>query len=166
MKLADVEAILRALNEADARYLIVGGLAVVAHGYVRYTAVVEIVLNLERERPPRDMRVGSDRLQTARAGARRRFCRRNATGIVGDKNMLVFQLMAMNRPDTRLDVFVTEPFDFTAEFQLEHHDQIAGVDVPVIRIETLLAMKREAGRPKDLGDISELEALSEHRRHE
>jgi len=31
MKLADVEAILRALNDAEVRYLIVGGLAVVAH---------------------------------------------------------------------------------------------------------------------------------------
>ncbi len=83
-----------------------------------------------------------------------------------DKNMLVFQLMDTNRPDTRLEVFVTEPFDFTAEFQLDTTTRLRGVDVPVIRIETLLAMKREAGRPKDLGDISELEALSEHRRHE
>jgi len=44
-----VEAILRALNEADVRYLIVGGLAVVAHGYVHYTAGVDIVVDLERE---------------------------------------------------------------------------------------------------------------------
>jgi hypothetical protein len=34
MKLADVEAILRALNDADVRYLIVGGLATIAHGYI------------------------------------------------------------------------------------------------------------------------------------
>src|SRR5438309_11592064 len=49
MKLADVEAILRALNDAEVRYLIVGGLAVVAHGYVRYTHDVHIVINLERD---------------------------------------------------------------------------------------------------------------------
>jgi len=49
MKLADVAAILRALNDADVRYLIVGGLAVIAHGYVRYTADLDIVLRLERE---------------------------------------------------------------------------------------------------------------------
>ena len=56
MKLADVEAILRALNDANVRYLIVGGLAVVAHGYVRYTADVDIVLDLERENTLRAMK--------------------------------------------------------------------------------------------------------------
>ena len=55
MKLADVEAILRALNDADVRYLIVGGLAVVAHGYVRYTADVDLVLDLERDNALRAM---------------------------------------------------------------------------------------------------------------
>ena len=49
MKLADIEVILRALNEAETRYLIVGGIAVVAHGYVRYTADLHIVLQLEPE---------------------------------------------------------------------------------------------------------------------
>jgi hypothetical protein len=37
MKIEDVRTILRALNDANVRYLIVGGLAVVAHGYVRFT---------------------------------------------------------------------------------------------------------------------------------
>jgi hypothetical protein len=55
MKLADVEAILRALNEAEVRYLIVGGLAVVAHGYVRATVDIDIVLHLERENVLRAM---------------------------------------------------------------------------------------------------------------
>jgi hypothetical protein len=34
MKIDDVRTILSALNDANVRYLIVGGLAVVAHGYV------------------------------------------------------------------------------------------------------------------------------------
>ena len=33
MKLASFEAIVRVLNEAETRYLVVGGLAVAAHGY-------------------------------------------------------------------------------------------------------------------------------------
>jgi hypothetical protein len=33
-----IETIVRALNESGVRYLIAGGLAVVAHGYVRFTA--------------------------------------------------------------------------------------------------------------------------------
>ncbi len=41
MERGSVEAIVAALNENQVQYLIVGGLAVVAHGYVRFTADVD-----------------------------------------------------------------------------------------------------------------------------
>ena len=37
VKVRSLEEVFRALQEADARYLVVGGLAVIAHGYVRIT---------------------------------------------------------------------------------------------------------------------------------
>jgi predicted nucleotidyltransferase len=46
MKVDDVRTILRALNDANVRYLIVGGLAVVAHGYVRFTQDIDLVVQL------------------------------------------------------------------------------------------------------------------------
>lgn len=48
MEVRSIEAIVRALNNANVRYLIVGGLAVNAHGYVRLTRAVDIVLALTR----------------------------------------------------------------------------------------------------------------------
>lgn len=94
MKLADVEAILRALNEADARYLIVGGLAVVAHGYVRYTADIDIVLNLERENVIRAMNaleaIGYRPLLPVKGSD---FADENLRrSWIEEKNMLVFQV--------------------------------------------------------------------------
>ena len=47
MEVRSVEAIVSALNKADAKYLIVGGLAVNAHGFVRLTRDVDIVLQLD-----------------------------------------------------------------------------------------------------------------------
>ena len=44
MDRSSVEEILRVLGEYKVRYLIVGGLAVAAHGYVRFTADVDLVL--------------------------------------------------------------------------------------------------------------------------
>ena len=46
VEVRSVEAIIRALNEAKVQYLIVGGLAVNAHGYIRLTRDVDIVLAL------------------------------------------------------------------------------------------------------------------------
>src|ERR1700742_2494656 len=49
MKVTSLEAIFRALNEAKARYLVVGGVAVIAHGYVRLTKDLDLVLDLSTE---------------------------------------------------------------------------------------------------------------------
>ena len=47
MKLASLEAIVCVLNDAGVRYLVVGGLAVNAHGFGRVTFDVDLVIGLE-----------------------------------------------------------------------------------------------------------------------
>jgi hypothetical protein len=49
MEVRSIELIVKTLNDAGVQYLIVGGLAVNAHGFVRLTRDVGIVLRLERE---------------------------------------------------------------------------------------------------------------------
>ena len=46
MEVRSVEAMVRALNTAEVEYLIVGGLAVNAHGYERLTQDVDLVIRL------------------------------------------------------------------------------------------------------------------------
>jgi len=161
MKLADVEAILRALNDADLRYLIVGGLAVVAHGYVRYTADVGIVLDLERDNALRAMNaldaiayrplVPVDAADFADEEKRRVWIR--------EKNMLVFQMRNPDRESTRLDIFVQEPFAFAEEFAQAKWEEVAGIRAPILRYDELIRLKRSSGRPQDLIDIDQLELM-------
>jgi hypothetical protein len=47
MEVRSIEAIVKALNGAKVQYLIVGGLAVVAHGYERLTRNVDLVIGLK-----------------------------------------------------------------------------------------------------------------------
>ena len=161
MKLVDVEAILRALNEAGVEYLIVGGLAVVAHGYVRYTADVDIVLDLERENTLRAMKaldgIGYQPLVPVRAEQFADEQLRESWRT--EKNMIVFQMTNFDRPATRLDLFVSEPFDFKQEYNAAKWEDVAGIPSPVLRLETLIQMKEEAARGKDLGDAGELRKL-------
>ena len=49
MEVRSIETIVRALNGAGVQYLIVGGLAVSAHGYERLTVDVDLVVGLEPE---------------------------------------------------------------------------------------------------------------------
>jgi len=161
MKLADVETMLRALNDANVRYLIVGGLAVVAHGYVRYTRDVDIVVNLEHDNVVRAMealeRIGYRPLapvrgvEFANAESRRKW--------IEEKNMIVFQLRGSDPDSTNLDVFVKEPFAFAEEYGRAKWDEVAGVRAPILRYEELIRLKRASGRPIDLGDIDQLELM-------
>ena len=56
MEVRSIETIVRALNDAKVQYLIVGGLAVNAHGYERLTRAVDLVIGLEPENIIRGLR--------------------------------------------------------------------------------------------------------------
>jgi hypothetical protein len=166
MKVDDVRTILRALNEANVRYLIVGGLAVVAHGYVRFTQDIDLVIQLERENVLRAMNaltaigysplIPVDAAQFADETLRQQW--RN------EKGMIVFQLFNPNRESTRVDVFVSEPFVFAQEFKTAIWHTWGELRAPVVRIETLIAMKEAAGRPQDLADAALLRDILEQQR--
>jgi len=51
MKLASFEAIVHALNGAEVRFIVVGGIAVIAHGYGRTTRDVDLVIQLKPDAP-------------------------------------------------------------------------------------------------------------------
>jgi hypothetical protein len=83
-----------------------------------------------------------------------------------EKQMIVFQMYNPRPDSTRLDLFVTEPFDFEREYAAALWETVAGVPSPVLQMETLMEMKKQAGRPKDLGDLGELEKLLQIRNDE
>ncbi len=159
MKLDHVIAVVKGLNEAGVRYLIVGGLAVNAHGHVRYTNDLDLVIGLE----PANIRLGLDTL--ARLGYRPKIpitseqfanaSLRNEWRIT--KGMVVLNLWNDQSRESPVDVFVSEPFDFSLEHRTARLIPLAdGILAPFVSLPTLLQMKRMAGRPQDLSDIAEL----------
>ncbi|HEV2096014.1 MAG TPA: hypothetical protein VGQ82_05885, partial [Chthoniobacterales bacterium] len=57
MEVRSVEVMVQTLNTANVQYLIVGGLAVNAHGYERLTRDVDLVIGLEPGNVTRGLRV-------------------------------------------------------------------------------------------------------------
>ena len=160
MEVRSVEAIVRALNTAEVEYLIVGGLAVNAHGYERLTQDVDLVIRLAPQNVVRGLRALSEigyRMpipvtpeQFADAANRETWQK--------EKNMTVLRLWSDLYRRTPVGVFVYEPFHFAEEYATAKWEEITkGVEAPVVRCETLIAMKRFAARPQDLADIAELE---------
>lgn len=162
MKLASFEAIVRALNEANVPFIVVGGLAVNAHGYGRQTWDVDLVIRLE----PQAIRAAFGAL--ARLGYRPRVPV-TAEGFADpeqrarwmeERGMTVLNFHSDGHRETPVDIFVAEPFDFEAEYRRALVEEVApGVPVRILCLAALLELKREAGRPQDLADIAELRLL-------
>jgi hypothetical protein len=78
--------------------------------------------------------------------------------------MIALRLWSDAHRRTPIDVFVYEPFDFNVEFASVQRLSIAnGLTAPVVSYATLLAMKKSAGRGKDLLDIQALSKLDSYR---
>ncbi len=166
MEVRSVEAIVRALNDANVRYLIVGGLAVNAHGYERLTVDVDLVIGLERENIIRGLRAldGIDYHMAIPVSPEDFASPKLRETWRKDKGMVVLKLWSDTHRRTPNYVFIYEPFDFAREYaaalkQVVYADQTA----PVVSYQTLLAMKTEAGRDRDLIDIAQLKKLDPYR---
>lgn len=167
MKLSSLEAVTRALNEAGIRYLVAGGLAVNAHGYLRLTRDIDLVLALDSDNIVRAFEalkaagyrplVPITALQFADAALRQKW--------IDEKGMKVLNFFSDAHLETSLDVFVYEPFDFDAEFDASLKGELLpGLEVRFVSIPTLIRMKEAANRPKDVDDIQHLRWILEEQR--
>jgi len=162
VKLAGLETIVRAFNEANIPFIVVGGLAVVAHGYGRQTQDLHLVIRLD----PESIRNAFAALATLGYGPRVPV---TAEGLadpkqrarwIAEKGMTVLNFHSDLHRGTPVDVFVTEPFEFAAEYEAALIQEVAPeVPVRIVQLQTLLRLKQEAGRPQDLADIAELRLL-------
>jgi hypothetical protein len=167
MEVRSIETIVRALNAAKAQYLIVGGLAVNAHGYERFTRDVDLVIGLQRENILRalralqaigyNMRIPVTPEQFADPALRDQWRR--------EKNMVVLQLWSDAHRRTPIDIFVYEPFDFAKELARALRLPVFGSEIaPIVSYAALLKLKKTAGRSQDLTDIEKLRKLAPYRK--
>jgi len=166
MEVRSVEDIIRALNEAKVQYLIVGGLAVNAHGYERLTQDVDLVIRLTPENIVCGLRaLGGIGYRMPIPVTPEQFAdAANRETWQKEKNMTVLRLWSDLHRRTPVYVFVYEPFGFAEEYKAAKREEVTkGVEALVVRCETLIAMKRLAARPQDLADIAELERIQKLR---
>jgi predicted nucleotidyltransferase len=162
MTKSDFHLIAKALRDAEIPFLVVGGIAVVEHGYGRNTIDVDVVIRLAPdviERAFRSLEQIGYRPNVPITAAQ--FADPTVRGrLLEEKDMKVLNFWSDEHRETPLDVFVTEPFDFAIEYERAIEREVApGLTVRIVSLETLLEMKRAAKRPKDLADIDELSLL-------
>lgn len=162
MKSSSVAALVQSMNDHQVQYVIAGGLAVVAHGHVRFTADVDILLILRPENLTRAIAAFESLEYKPRApvpiaelldpAARRRW--------KSEKNMIVFSLSSARHPLTEVDLFIDPPLDVAAAVGRAVQFEIAkGVTAPICALDDLIHLKKLSGRPLDLQDIAALKKI-------
>ncbi len=134
-----------ALNAAGARYLVIGGVACILHGYVRATKDVDILIERTLDNARRVLQ-GLEGIGYgfAREWLPEEILRKPIT-VIGD--------------DPAVDIF-------TVAWSVKYDDAIArsstvdagGVAIPLVGLDDLIASKRTA-RPQDIADVAVLEEI-------
>jgi hypothetical protein len=159
MKLEALIKLFHELNTAGVRYLVAGGLAVIAHGFTRLTMDVDIVVSLEQENVKRALNLFTTMGYQPKIPVpilEFVFPEKRAIWI-SEKNMVVFSLFSNDPVMPPLDIFASEPFDFNAECEkAEAYEIDTEVWIPIVSLETLISMKKQANRDKDKIDIIQL----------
>lgn len=166
MKVSTFEAVAEALNRAGVRYLVAGGLAVNAHGYVRLTQDIDLAVQLDPENilPAFAALAGLGYRPIVPVTASQFADPAQRATWARDKGMVVLNFHSEIHRTATVDIFVSLPFDFAKAYDEALRAEMAPGVVRFVSIETLIAMKQLANRPRDRDDIEHLRVILEERR--
>jgi uncharacterized nucleotidyltransferase DUF6036 len=148
-------ALLQRLVAGEVDFVVVGGLAAVVHGSATITRDLDITYAPEADNLDRLGRVLVD------LGARLRGVTDDVPFVPDGRILRHTRLLTLDTPDGWIDLLAQPDGSPSYERLRERawRTELAGVTVWVASLEDLIAMKKAAGRPKDLVAVEELEAI-------
>jgi hypothetical protein len=158
--MTDFARLLQSLTADQVEFIIIGGFAATAHGSARITFDLDVVYRRTPEnmaRLERALEPLSPYLRGAPRGLPFHF------DVATIERGLNFTL-ATSAGD--LDLLGEAAGGGTYDVLLAHSEvrALLGLECWFVNLETLIRLKRAAGRPKDFEMVAELEALAEERR--
>jgi hypothetical protein len=158
MKTADL---LQSLYDEQVQYVLVGGLAVQLHGFMRSTFDIDLVLAMNDENLVRFIAV-ANRYGLVPTNPVPIDSLRNASQIDQwhrEKGMLAFALREPHIGGSVVDVLVRPDVPFDKLMANAVAGELFARKVWIASIDDLLTMKRSANRPKDQLDVVALEKI-------
>jgi predicted nucleotidyltransferase len=147
--------LLRRLVDGGVDFVVVGGVAAVAHGSAMFTQDLDISYASDQENLNRLGRVLVD------LDARLRGVTDDVPFIPDGETLRRTRVLTLDTPLGWIDL-LAQPDGAPMYDRLRERatrETIADVEVQVASLEDLIAMKKAAGRPKDLVAVEELEAI-------
>jgi predicted nucleotidyltransferase len=144
----DFGRILEDLNTAGVRYVVVGGIALICHGVVRATRDVDVVFD------PAPANLEAIRMLISAWGATR-----PDGSPLADDSLSPDRSMHLSMSYGDLDLLSEQVASVSFADLLDRSEirRIDGVEASICSLADLVALKRAAGRQRDLADLSDLE---------
>jgi predicted nucleotidyltransferase len=141
--------ILGDLNRVGVRYVLIGGIALIRHGVVRATRDVDVILAPEPEN-----------LERLRALIAEWPATRPDGSPVPDDAVAPGRTIHLATPHGELDLLAERlpPLSFAELSARAETRRVDGVEALICSLADLVALKRIAGRERDLVDLHDLEA--------
>lgn len=150
----DPARVFAVLDRHQVDYLTIGAFAVIAHGYVRATADIDVVANQERQNLTR-LAAAFNELNARLRGVDADLLDIDPTDPRTLATGASFTLDTDAGPvDYLNDVPGADSYDAMRARAVD--TEAAGVAVRVVGLDDLIRMKRASGRPQDLRDIANL----------
>ena len=149
------------LNMAGVRYVVVGGLATVLHGYARLTADVDLAVDLAPEEATKMIQVLVARgFRPQVPVLPEEFANPTVREVwFRDKHMWAFSLVDPANPMRVVDLLLKPEIPFEELLARSQEVMLNRTKIRIASIDDLIALKRQAGRPQDLTDIEQLQAI-------
>ncbi len=152
------EKIFRNLNKEKVSYIVVGGVAVNLHGYIRFTGDLDLLVLLNEKNIQKMDKVMKKLKYFPRLPVSIYELGNQAkvNKWLKEKNLKAFTFMPPKNNPLEIDIIIEESLKFDAIAKNRVLKKISNVTIPVVSIVDLLKMKRRAGRANDLQDIEAL----------
>lgn len=151
----------RELQKHDVRYVVVGGLAVVLHGYARATVDVDLVLALDEANLSRFLKTAQAlQLKPSLPVKIEALC--DAAQVdewVREKHMIAFALRSPSPTAPTIDIIVRPKIPFGDMYANRVQKTLEDVTVALASIDDLIVLKTGTGRLRDEYDVRILTEL-------
>lgn len=155
------EQVFKALNKYKVDYMVVGGVAVNLHGFLRFTSDLDLLLlldekNLEKMNTVMKELKYSERLPVSIMSLKDHI---QVKKWLKEKNMKAFTFNPPYENPLQIDIIIEESLKFEKMKNEKVIKKIEGVSIPLVSIGQLIRMKRKANRAQDLIDLKALVKL-------
>jgi hypothetical protein len=143
------------------RYVVVGGLATVLHGYARLTADVDLAVDLAPEEATKMIQaLVAKGFRPQVPVLPEEFANPTVREVwFREKHMRAFSLVDPINPMRVVDLLLKPEVPFEELLARSQEVMLNRTKIRIASIDDLISLKRHAGRPQDLADIEQLEAI-------